>query len=620
MVVPAGSPREAPSELPSGEKGFDPESGMYQVAPVADLVGGGVERPDGRATEMSVAHAILEILEGEGVKYIFGVPGGPLTGLFEAMDERRTIRLVLAKHESGAAFMAAAHARVGRSLAVCCATSGPGATNALTGIASAYTESLPVLLLTGQVATHVFGKGAIQESSVHGVDLVELFRPVTKLSAMLPHVARSPDLVRTAIRTALSGRPGPVHVNLPADLIARPVDYVPLRPAQYRAIASWPIDPEAVGRAAQLLANAERPCFLAGHGVALSNGSQALVELARSLRAPVATSPKGKGVFPENDPLSLGVLGFGGHLRAENFVGSKDVDVLVIVGSSMNEFVTNAWVLKLHPRTALIHIDIDPTSIGKNYPIGLAVVGDARATLRALLASLPPRRRGGSLRSSAPRKDVGHTVAHLVTDSLMDDTGPLKPHRLVLAMRDMMPEDAMLFVDTGNSILWATHYFEVRQPDTYFIDLGLGAMGSAIAGVVGGAMAAPHRRAIALVGDAAFAMHGAEVHTAVEARLPIVWVVLNNGGHGMVHQGDTLMKGKDLGVSLFRVPLDIATMARSLGAQGKRVETLPEFRRAMDQALKSEHPFVIDARIDPDEMAPTLERRVQTLARFLRPA
>jgi acetolactate synthase-1/2/3 large subunit len=179
-----------------------------------------------------------------------------------------------------------------------------------------------------------------------------------------------------------------------------------------------------------------------------------------------------------------------------------------------------------------------------------------------------------------------------------------------------MPDDAMLFVDNGNSILWATHYFEARSPDTYFIDLGLSAMGSAVAGVVGGAMAARGRRAVALVGDAAFAMHGWEVHTAVEERLPIVWVVLNNGGHGMVHQGDTLMKGKDLGVALYRVPLDVAAMARSVGARGVRVETPREFRRAIKQALQCSEPSVIDARVDPNEMPPTLERRVQTLARF----
>jgi acetolactate synthase-1/2/3 large subunit len=459
----------------------------------------------------------------------------------------------------------------------------------------------------------VFGKGAIQESSVHGVDIVELFRPVTKLSVMLPHSDRGPDILRTAIRAALSGRPGPVHVNLPADLVTRPVLYVPLRPHEYRPVGSKTVDRQAIACAAQLLAEADHPCLLAGHGVALADASSELVEIAHRLRAPVATSPKGKGVFPENDALSLGVVGFGGHERAEEYIQSPEVDVLVVIGSSMNEFVTNGWSLQPKART-LIQIDLDPMSIGKNYPVDVAVLGDARASLREILALLPSRE------SATHRLTVRPAELSIQPrpseEAASTDGRRLSPRRIVAEMRRAMAEDAMLFVDTGNSILWATHYFEVRRPNTYYVDLGLGAMGSAVAGIVGGTMAAPGRRAVGLVGDAAFAMHGCEVHTAVEERLPIVWVVLNNGGHGMVHQGDKLMKGKDLGVSQFRVPLDVAGMARAMGARGERAETLDQFRRLMEEALQLGEPFVIDALIDPTEMAPTLERRVRTLARF----
>jgi acetolactate synthase-1/2/3 large subunit len=189
----------------------------------------------------------------------------------------------------------------------------------------------------------------------------------------------------------------------------------------------------------------------------------------------------------------------------------------------------------------------------------------------------------------------------------------LKPQRLIHELRDAMPDDAMLFVDNGSAILWGNYYFQVRRPDTYFVDLGLNAMGSAVAGVVGGVMAAPHRRAVALVGDGAFAMHGFEIHTAIEERLPIVWVVLNNAGYGMVRQGEKLRQAEDLGVSRFRVPLDIATIAQGLGARGVRVQTAADFRHALDEALASAEPWVIDAVIDVNEMAPTLERRVQRL-------
>jgi acetolactate synthase I/II/III large subunit len=567
------------------------------------------------ALELPAAHAILEILEGEGVECIFGVPGGPLTGFFEALHERRSIRFVLAKHEGAAAYMAAAYARVSGKLGVCCVTSGPGATNALTGIASAYADSLPVLLLTGQVATHVFGKGAIQESSAFGIDLVDIFRPVTLQSVMFPTVGRIPDLVRGAIRTACSGRRGPVHLSMPADMLSRPVQLTPLTPDRYRP-ASASVDRRAVARAAELLASAERPCILAGHGVACSGASAELLALARTHRIPVATSPKGKGVFPEDDQLSLGVLGFGGHERAEQYLKAGDIDVLLVVGSSLNEFVTNGFTLKIKPRSALLQLDIDPQMIARNYPVDVALQGDARASLTELSSELAARDPAPT-RCADPLSGLREqTPRHLSAETMGSESEPIKPQRLVHELRRAMPEDALLFVDNGTSIIWATHYFEARKPGTYFIDLGLAAMGSAVAGVVGGALAAPGRHALALVGDAAFAMHGVEVHTAVELGLPIVWVVLNNGGHGMVHQGETIMKGTSFGTSLFHTPIDVSGMARALGAAGERVTSPGGLASALTQALSSCRPTVIDVVVDAAEMPPTLVRRAQTLAEF----
>jgi acetolactate synthase-1/2/3 large subunit len=565
--------------------------------------------------ELPAAHAILEILEAEGVEYVFGVPGGPLTSFFEALQERQSIRFVLAKHEGAAAFMAATYARVSGKLGVCCVTSGPGATNALTGIASAHADSLPVLILTGQVATHVFGKGAIQESSVFGTDLVEMFRPVTRQSTMFPSVGRIPDLLRGAIRTAFSGRRGPVHLSMPADLLSRPTRFSQSRPERYRP-GSRQVDLDAIARAATLLAGARRPCILAGHGVALSGAEAELLALAHAHRIPVATSPKGKGCFPERDPLSLGVLGFGGHDQAERYLGSGEVDVLLVVGSSLNEFVTNAWTLPARPRQALMQLDVDATVIGRNMPVDVAMVGDARASLSEL--SLELARVGVPERPADPLSELRAMVPrHIAAEVMTSDAVPLKPQRLLQEMRRAMPDDAMLFVDNGTAIIWAGHYFEARQPRTYFIDLGLAAMGSAVAGVIGGALAAPDRRAVALVGDAAFAMNGAEVHSAAEQGLPVTWVVINNGGHGMVSQGETLMKGKNLGTSVFRVPLDVTGMARSLGAHAVRVQTPSELQAALAEAMARQGgPTVIDAVVDPQELPPTLVRRAQTLAEF----
>jgi len=566
--------------------------------------------------QIPAIHAILELLEAEGVEYIFGVPGGPLTALFEAMQERAKIKLVLAKHEGGAAFMAASYARVRRGLAVCVGTTGPGATNALTGVASAQADSLPVLFLTGQVGTNVFGKGAIQESSVFGIDLVALFRPVTKLSFMFPSVDRIPDLVRAAIRTATTGRQGVVHLNMPANMLRRPVSVSSARPAL--RVPSRIVDSDGIAAAAALLANARRPCLLAGHGVELAGASDALLHFAHAARVPVMTSPKGKGLFPETDPLSIGVLGFGGHERAEKYLQSGDVDLLLVLGSSLNEFVTNAWSLPIAGAHQLVQIDIDPTVIGRNYRVDLAINADAGIALRELTQRLSDQPAQVARRDSGPLSHVREvTPRYLAAESIQSDAVPLKPQRLMKELRQAMPDDALLFVDNGTSIIWGVHYFEIRQPRTFFIDLGLASMGSAVAGVVGGALAAPGRRSVALVGDAAFAMNGFEVHTAVDEHLPIIWLVLNNNGHGMVHQGDQLMRGRDLGASQFKQPLDFAAVAKGMGARGVRVTTAAELQHALVAAFLHDGPSVIDALIDPEEVAPTLARRVQTLANFM---
>jgi acetolactate synthase-1/2/3 large subunit len=555
---------------------------------------------------------MLQILEEEGVEYIFGVPGGPLTALFEAMQERGRIRLVMAKHEGGAAFMAASYARVSRRLAVCCGTSGPGATNAITGVASAHADSLPLLFLTGQVGTGVFGKGAIQESSTFGLDLVTLLRPVTKLSAMFTNVERIPDLLRAAIRAATSGRSGAVHLNMPADMLRQPIQSAPVKVP--RDQPSNALDAVALARAVSLLMKAERPCILAGHGVALSGAETALLQFAEAARVPVMTSPKGKGVFAEDHPLSLGVLGFGGHERAEKYLQSNAIDLLMVFGSSLNEFVTNAWTLPITGNHALVQVDIDPTMLGRNYGVDVPVVGDARAALQALGKLSFERKKRDFTALDAIRRD---TPRYLSADGLLSDAVPLKPQRLMKELRRAMPDDALLFVDNGSSIIWGVHYFEIRRPGTFFVDLGLASMGSAVAGVVGGAMACRGKRSVALVGDAAFAMNGFEVHTAVDENLPITWVVLNNHGHGMVRQGDQLMRGRDLGASQFKFPVDSAGVARALGARGRRVTTPAELRHALVESLAHDGPTVIDAVIDAEELVPTLARRVQTLASFM---
>jgi acetolactate synthase-1/2/3 large subunit len=564
----------------------------------------------------TAVEALLDLLQAAGVTHIFGVPGAAITAVHETLARRPHLQHVLAKHEGGAAFMAAAHARVRRGLGVCLTTTGPGATNALTGVACARADSTPVIVLTGQSALASFGKNALQESTGLGVDVVRIFESVTKMSVMVPSAERMPELVQRAIRTALSGRPGPVHLSLPADILRDEVvwergAFPSLEPART-------LDREAVAQAARFLSLAQRPCILAGHGVEVSGAWAELLELATFAGIPVATTPKAKGVFPENHPLSLGVFGFGGHPRAETFLLRNQVDLLLVVGSSLGELATHAWAKNLRPSLGVIQVDVDPTQIGLNYPVKAAIVGDARAVLRELIDVVALESTGAHLEDPLatirgeipPRIDYHWREAPPV---------PMKPQRLVEELRRALPDDAILLVDNGNAILWAGHYFEVRRPMTYVSSLGLASMAHAVAGVVGAKLAAPERPVVALVGDAAFAMNGMEVHTAVEHGVAAIWVVLNDGGHGMVRHGETMALGHHLGACRFRTPLDVAAMANAIGARGFTVRTPAEARDALEEALAAQdRPSVIDARIDPDEVPVLLARRALAVARSLK--
>jgi acetolactate synthase I/II/III large subunit len=567
------------------------------------------------APRATAAEALMDLVQLAGVTHVFGVPGAALTAVYEVLARRPALTHVLAKHEEGAALMATAYARVHRGLGVCLATTGPGATNALTGIACARADSAPVLLLTGQSTLGSFGKGALQESSSFGVDVVRIFESVTKMSAMVPTAARLPELVQLAIRTALTGRPGPVHLSLPADILREEI-HVEL-PAKLALEPPRSVDRDAAAHAARLIGLAQRPCIFAGHGVEVSGAWAELVELATLAGIPVATTPKGKGVFPENHPLALGVFGFGGHPRAETFLLRDHVDVLIVVGSSLGEFATHAWAKNLQPTRAVIQIDIDPAQIGRNYPVDVAVVGDLRASLREIIETVSADPRGPrenpltALRAEVPPR--------IDTHWRQAPAPPLKPQLLVEEMRRALPDNAIVMVDNGNCILWAGHYFEARRPGTYLSTLGIASMGAATAGVVGAKLAAPDRPVVAFVGDAAFAMNGMEVHTAVEHGVAAIWIVLNNGGHGMVRHGETMALGDHLGACNFATRLDVAAIAAGLGARTFTVRTTTEFRAAIDAALATAgRPSVIDVHVDPEEVPVLLARRALAVARSLK--
>jgi acetolactate synthase-1/2/3 large subunit len=561
---------------------------------------------------------LLHALEEEGVSHIFGVPGGPLVPLYEGLAERQSIQHILAKHEEGAAFMAEGYARVHRGLGVCCATSGPGATNAITGIASANSDSIPVLCLTAQVATHAFGKGAVQDSSGGNrcVNVVDMYRSATKLSVMLDNAQQMPHMVRHAIRTALTGRPGAVHLNLPADVVKHPVPLASAATGRYYTQSVPAGDRHAIQNVARALHGARRPVILAGHGVNISGAWSPLQRIAEMANIPIATTLKGKGAFSERHALSLGVFGFGGHPLAEEYLLSDEIDLLLVIGSSLGEFQTNSWDPRLSYQRTMIQIDIDPLEIGKNYPIDMSIIGDASSVLEALayeLVTFPGKIHNQTTSALAQAREKISRFYH--AEELQEQAQVLKPQALVAKMNEILPEETLLFVDIGNCISWIGQYYEAKQAGSVFMAINLAPMGYAIAASIGAKIAAPDKPVVAFVGDGAFAMNGMELHTAAEYHVPVIWVVLNNGGHGMVHNGETLLTGRSL-ASVFRVPLDVSAIARSLGIQAFKATSLAEFSDSLTYALALQEPCVIDAIVDIKEIPSALLRRVNTLNAF----
>ncbi len=574
-------------------------------------------RTDARGASPTAVQLLLQYLEAEGVKYIFGIPGGPLMPLYEALFQQGAIRPILVKHEEGAAFMADGYARMRRGLGVCCLTAGPGCTNAVTGVAVSYADGIPVLVLTAQVATSAFGREAIQESSPYGVNVIDLFKPLTKTSLMLMRADKMGETVRHLLRVAMTGRPGPVHLNIPADLAKKtvPADRIIL---SHDPSANSYFNRDAIKQAAQALLRARRPAILVGNGVNLSGAYQELRLLAEKLHVPVATTVKAKGALPEDHVLSLGVFGFAGSPRAEAYLTSGEVDVLLAVGTSLGEDATNGWDPRLAPRDSLIQIDIDPRAIGNNYPVKIPLIGDARTVLTEILFQLgrDMQWHENGKRSLDPVQELRRRHPWCLDEAKMNSEEiPLKPQRLMKELGEALPGDAAVFCDMGNNMAWVFHYLKILRPHSFFHCLGFASMGHGTAACIGAKLAAPERPVIAIVGDAGFLMNGMEVHTACDHNIPVVWLIQNNGGHGMVYHGEKRQFGGRFQHSLFHQPVDFCKLAESLGAAAFRVTRPGELRGALEGALASGRPAVIDAIVDVEEFPP-VGSRMKALDKF----
>lgn len=555
----------------------------------------------------TVASLLLAQLAREGVEAAFGIPGGSATPLFDAIARQSAVRLIPARHESGAAFMAAGYARLSGRPGLCLLTSGPGATNALTAVCAARADGIPLVVLTAQASLASAARGPLQDSTWDGIDTVAMYAPACKVSAAIVDPRAAGAILRQAVRAAMTGRRGPVHLSIPTDVLAALCQEEPMWPHSFR-VASRCVDRSAVRAAAKVLAQARRPALLAGSGAVRSEAEPELLELAELLEAPVATTPKAKGAFPETHPLSLRVFGMAGSPWAEDYLLKGDCDAVFVIGSSLHEVSTLGWDRRLRPsKGSLLHLDIEPATIGRNYPADVGLVGDAKATLRELLVELRPLMGHGPRRGQAELEAWKRGRPHaLHADKEASDEVPLKPQRVAKELDEAIPKDAAIVLDVGSHALWAVHHMTACEGRAFVHNWGQFASMGFGASAIGVKIARPGRPVVAIVGDGGFAMTGMEVSTAVSCGVPVVWVVFNDARLGTVYHGQRLQYGLASGSEFAR--FDAAGVAEALGARAFRVSEPGGVAQAVRQALLCGGPAVVDVRVDADEPPPILSR------------
>jgi len=501
------------------------------------------------------------------------------------------MRNILAKHEQCAGHMADGYARVSGLPGVCIATSGPGATNLVTGIANAYMDSSPVVSITGQVTRAAIGKDAFQEA-----DIVGITTPITKYVTQVKRTEDIPKVFKTAFYIATSGRPGPVLVDVPKDIQQHSTDFefhdsITLRGYKPRDNPH----PVQVKRAAEMLVKAEHPMILAGGGVIISNASRDLLKLAELMMLPVATTLMGKGSIPETHPLSLGMVGMHGMAQANTLI--LESDVLLTVGARFSDRTT-ARVDGFCPDTQIIHIDIDSAEIGKNVKIDLPIVADAGKTLREIYKLVVKK---AMTNEKSPWHSRIQQVREHYTSELERDSQSITAPAIIRSLRALLPNNAIIATEVGQNQMWAALHFQSLEPRTFLSSGGLGTMGFGFPAAIGAKVAKPDVPVVDIAGDGSFIMSAQELATSVLEEIPVIVVVLNNSMLGMVAQWQRIFYNRRYSGTMLHDSPDFVKLAEAFGAQGIRIGSLDEFSQAVKNGLTSDVTTVIDVPISPEE-------------------
>jgi acetolactate synthase I/II/III large subunit len=555
---------------------------------------------------------IVDYLIQEKVPYAFGLCGHGNIGFIDALYERTDdIKTISVHHEAVAGFMADVYYRVSGQPTATFTSCGPGSANMPICLANAFLDSVPFMAITGNVPTGQFNKGAFQELYRHyQADFPSTVRAYCKRVFQPTRGEMVPTAVRQAWKTMVTGRPGPVVVDVPFDIFKEAAAEETPDPQAWSANISSKCgaDPEGVVKAVDMLLGAERPVILVGQGVKYGGAAADLLQLAERLQIPVAHSASGQGAIDSHHELALGLVARNGHYQANH--AARQADVLLALGVRFDDRTSSSWIPGYSftiPPTKLIHIDIDPEEIGRNYPVALGLMADVRTFLRQLLAELDRRGNGSDLPSSRRRwlaaiDGYRKEWNELIAPGFKDDSSPIHPQRAAYEIDRAMPEDGILVSDIGIHHNWLIQYCKPRRPDSLIGSMGFGPMGFGVAGVLGAKLAAPHRPCVSVCGDGAFYMYPNVLSTAVEYNIPAVWVVWNNFAYASIRGLQRgYLGGRELATD-FRYPdtgqpynPDFAAMARSAGVEGVTIDRAGDLADAIRAGLATGRPYLIDA-------------------------
>ncbi|OWW21628.1 thiamine pyrophosphate-binding protein [Noviherbaspirillum denitrificans] len=550
-----------------------------------------------------ISHQLVKYLEDRGVTHLFGLCGHTNIAVLSAL-EKSSIKFINTRHEQVAAHIADGYARAGKQTAVLLSHLGPGLTNASTGVANAALDSIPMVVIAGDVPSHYYGKHPHQEINLHAdASQSEIYRPFCKRVWRVERPDLFPEIIEKAFQLAESGRPGPVLVSVPMDIFSMEVDvalFDRVKP-HTRKLRKPSIDEQTATQIIETLVNAKSPLLYVGGGVVLADAAEELKEFVTRMSFPVAHSLMGKGVLPDDHPFTLGMTGFWGT----KFVNGKcrDADYVFGLGTRFAEADCSSWESEYtfnFPGSKLIHIDIDPSEIGRNYPAEIGVVADLKQALvvlnRVAKKLYPEGRRNDTLKEeiAAYRKDfVAGNQKHVVNDAF-----PMRPERILAAVREVLPRDAIITTDVGWNKNGVGQQFPVYTPGSILTPGGYATMGFGAPAAIGAKIACPNRVVVSLVGDGGFGQNPALLATAMEENVPVVWVIMNNCAYGTIAGLQKAHYGTTVG-TLFRKDgepynVDYAAIARAYGAEGVRIESAEEFKTVLERAVNSGKPFVID--------------------------